>query len=316
MKKSLLLAVALLLSVAHPAFYAQDIQTKGSLSGTIVDVNGAVIQNVKVTITGQETIDRVVTTNDESGFKVQNLTPGTYRVKAERTGFKAVSVSDVEVSVGKATALKLTLEVGSVAEVVNVSIADAVAIDQSSTAVDANLDDELFQNIPVQRGVTGLFYLAPGVTDSLRGGVDNPSISGGSPLDNLYIADGVNITDSAVGGLGIFSRAYGTLGTGINTAFVKEVQVKTGAFEAQYGQSQGGIVNIITQTGSNEYHGSIYGFARPSAFEATRRQPDDTKTNKQGKILHEENYDVGVNLGGYVPLNSLVELLRRLPSLD
>ncbi len=92
--------------------------------------------------------------------------------------------------------------------------------------------------------------------------------------------------------------------------------MKTGAFEAQYGQSQGGIVNIITQTGSNEYHGSIYGFARPSAFEATRRQPDDTKTNKQGKILHEENYDVGVNLGGYVPLNSLVELLRRLPSLD
>ena len=301
MKRSLLLAVVLYLSSASPALYAQDIQTKGSISGTIVDINGAAIPNVKVTITGQKTIDRVVITNDESVFEVQRLTPGIYLLKAEQIGFKTTSLSDVEVFVGKATALKLTLEVGSVAEIVTVSLAAAAAIDQSSTAVGANLNDELFHHIPVQRGVTGLFYLAPGVTDSLRGGIDNPSISGGSSLDNLYIADGVNITDPTFGGLGIFARQYGTLGTGINTAFVKEVQVKTGAFEAQYGQSQGGIINIITKSGGNEYHGEIYGFARPGAFEATRRQPDDTRVNKLGKLLHEETYDVGVNIGGYVP---------------
>ena len=63
----------------------------------------------------------------------------------------------------------------------------------------------------------------------------------------------------------------------------------------------GGIVNIITQSGGNEYHGAIYGFARPSAFEATRRQADDFRTNKIGRLLHEENYDVGADLGGYVP---------------
>ena len=89
--------------------------------------------------------------------------------------------------------------------------------------------------------------------------------------------------------------------SGINTAFIKEVQVKTGGFEPQYGQSQGGIVNIITQSGGSEYHGAVYGFARPKAFEATRRQPDDFSVNKFGKTLHEENYDVGVNAGGYVP---------------
>jgi hypothetical protein len=280
--------------------YAQDIQTKGSISGTVVDVNGAVVQKAKVTITGQKTVNRVVTTNDKGAFEVENLTPGFYNIKAEQTGFKTTSASHVQVFVGKTTALKLTLEAGNISEVVDVSESSA-AVDQSSTAVGENLNDQLYQNIPLQRSVTSLFYLAPGVTDSLRGGLANPSISGGSPLDNLYIADGVNITDSAFGGLGIFHRFYGTLGVGINTAFIKEVQVKTAGFEAQYGQSQGGIINIITQPGGNQYHGAIYGFARPKAFEATRRQPDDFSVNKFGKLLHEENYDAGLNAGGYLP---------------
>ena len=295
-----LLIMLLCLSFASFVARAQDIQTKGSISGTVVDINGAVVQNAKVTVSGEKTVDRVATTNYDGIFEVDNLTPGSYRVKAEQTGFKATAVSEVEVFVGKTTALKLTLDAGNISEVVEIT-AGAAAVDQSSTAVGANLDDELFHNIPVQRGVTGLFYLAPGTTDSLGGGTANPSISGGSPLDNLYIADGVSITDSAFGGLGVFSRSYGTLGVGINTAFIKEVQVKTGGFEPQYGQAQGGIVNIITQSGGNEYHGAVYGFARPKAFEGTRRQPDDFSVNKFGKTLHEENYDVGVNAGGYVP---------------
>ena len=300
MKKTLLLVVALHLSIALPPLCAQDIQTKGSLSGTIVDVNGAVIQNARVTISFQKTIHRVVATNNEGVFDAQNLTPGIYRLAAEQTGFKTNTVSHVEVFVGRVTALRLTLETGNMSEIVDVSDTSA-AIDQSSTAVGANLSDQLFHQIPMQRGVTGLFYLAPGTTDSLGGGVANPSISGGSPLDNLYIADGVNITDAAFGGLGIFSRTYGTLGTGINTSFIKEVQVKTGGFEPQYGQSQGGIVNIVTQSGGNEYHGSFYGFARPKSLEAARRQADDFSVNKFGKTLHQENYDAGLNAGGYVP---------------
>ncbi len=75
-----------------------------------MDVNGAVVQNVKVTISGQKTIDRVATSNDEGVFEVQNLTPGIYRLKAEQTGHKTTSVSHVEVFVGKVTALKSTLE--------------------------------------------------------------------------------------------------------------------------------------------------------------------------------------------------------------
>lgn len=286
------------LCIAMPLF-AQDMVTKGSIGGRVVDSAGAAIPNTKITISGP-TGDRVVSAGGEGEFEIVNLPPGIYLVKAEQTGFKGVSVPNIIVNVGKTTSLKLTLEAGAITELVEVS-AGVATVDQASTTLGANLNDQVFQNLPVQRTVTSLFYLAPGATDSLSGGRANPSISGGSALDNLYIADGVNITDSAFGGLGTFTRVYGSLGTGINTSFIKEVQIKTGGFEPQYGQSQGGIVNIITKSGGNAYHGAVYGYGVPRFFEAGRKQPDDTRTNKFGRIIHDEEYEAGFDLGGYVP---------------
>jgi hypothetical protein len=278
---------------------AQDVLTKGTIGGTVTDAAGAAVPGAKIVVTGQ-TGERTGTTNDSGIFRIENLEPGTYTVRVEQTGFKSAVASNITVNVGRESTLNLKLEPGEITATVDVTAAVG-GIDQQSTATGQNLNDQLFQNIPVQRQVSSLFYLSPGATDSINGGRDNPSIAGGSALDNLYVADGVNITNSAFGGVGTFSRSYGALGTGINTSFIKEVQVKTGGFEPQYGQSLGGIVNIITQSGGNEYHGAVYGFARPSAFEATRRQADDTRVNKQGQLLHEENYDVGADLGGYVP---------------
>jgi hypothetical protein len=272
--------------LAAGAAFSQDIATKGSIGGKVADSTGAVIPNAKITLSGP-TGERTTTANESGDFEFTNLIPGKYNVKAELSGFKSTLVPDVEVFVGKTSALKLTLEAGSITEVVEVT-AGAATVDQTSTAVGANLNDQLYQNLPLQRSVTSLFYLAPGATDSLGGGRANPSISGGSALDNQYVADGVNITDSAFGGLGVFSRQYGTLGVGINTSYIKEVQVKTAGFEPQYGQATGGIVNIITKSGGTEYHGSIYSFFQPESFEASRKQPDDLRTNKNGKILHQE----------------------------
>ena len=294
---SLLITACLVLAAASA--FGQDVQTKGTIGGTVTDQAGAAVSGAKIIVTGQ-TGERTGTTNDEGIFRIDNLEPGTYSVRVEQTGFKAAVANNVTVNVGRESTLNLKLETGEITATVDVTAAVG-GIDQQSTATGQNLNDQLFQNVPVQRQVSSLFYLSPGATDSINGGRDNPSVAGGSALDNLYVADGVNITNSAFGGIGTFSRSYGALGTGINTSFIKEVQVKTGGFEPQYGQSIGGIVNIITQSGGNEYHGSIYGFARPSAFEATRRQADDFRTNKQGLLLHEENYDVGADLGGYVP---------------
>src|SRR5262245_33003420 len=295
---SLLTSFAILLCISALVL-AQDIATKGGISGRVTDSAGAAIANAKITITGP-TGDRTVTANAEGDFELQNLTPGSYKVKVEQSGFKSINVPGVEVFVGKNSALKLTLEPGNISEVVEVT-AGAATVDTSSTAIGSNLNDQLYQNLPLQRNVQSLFYLAPGSTDSLGGGRANPSISGGSALDNLYIADGVNITDSAFGGLGVFSRSYGTMGVGINTSFIKEVQVKTGGFEPQYGQSQGGIVNIITKSGTNAYHGSVFGFVQPESFESGRKQPDDLLVNKTGKLLHNEGYDAGFDFGGPFP---------------
>ena len=294
---SSLLAVCLCLAAA--SVHGQDVQTKGMIGGTVTDVNGAAVPGAKITVTGQ-TGERTGETNESGTFRIENLEPGVYTVRIEQPGFRAAVANNVTVNVGRESTLNLKLEPGEVTATVDVTASAGGGIDQQSTSTGQNLNDQLFQNVPVQRQVSSLFYLSPGATDSINGGRDNPSIAGGSALDNLYVADGVNITNSAFGGIGTFSRSYGALGTGINTSFIKEVQVKTGGFEPQYGQSIGGIVNIITQSGGNEYHGALYGFARPSAFEATRRQADATRVNKQGNLLHEENYDVGADLGGYI----------------
>jgi hypothetical protein len=298
MKNVLRLFMILCFALASTAVFAQDIQTRGSIGGVVTDSTGAALPNAKVTVTGQQG-ETTTQTNDQGVYRVSDLIPGTYTVTIEQQGFKKQVATGVLVNVGSQSTVSPKLEIGSISEVVTVT--DTGGIDQQSTAVGQNLSDDLFGQIPVPRGVVGLFYLSPGATDSLGGGAANPSIAGGSALDNLYVADGVNITDSAFGGLGTFTRVYGSLGTGINTSFIKEVQVKTGGFEPQYGQSQGGIINIITQSGGNEYHGAVYGFMRPDAFEATRKQRDDFSVNKVGKILAEEQFDAGVDVGGYVP---------------
>lgn len=279
--------------------FGQDTLTKGTISGTIVDSTGAVVPNALVTVTG-ETDKKTAVTGELGRFDIPNLLPGTYSVRAELKGFKTVTVNNVEVYVGKNSTLKLSLEVGSVSQVVEVQ-AGVDTVDLTSTAVSSNLNDQLFENLPLQRAVTSLFYLAPGVTDGLGGGRANPSVSGGSALDNLYVADGVNITDSAFGGFGVFSRSYGSLGVGITTSYVQEVQVKTGGFEPQYGQAEGGIVNIITKSGGNQYHGEIFAYFQPKSFEGTRFQRDDFAVNKVGKVLHPENYDMGFDGGGPIP---------------
>jgi hypothetical protein len=300
MRKCFLFVVILLVALA-PVALAQQQSTTGSIEGRVLDPQGAAVPGAKVTVTGAKGTTSVVA--DANGaFEVRNLDPGNYALSIEMQGFKTAKIDKVEVVIGKANTVTASLEVGAPTETVIVT--DVAQIDQSSTAIGSNLNDQLYENIPVQRSVSSLFYLSPSASNGLGGGTDNPSISGGSALDNLYIADGVNITDSAFGGIGTFTRNYGSLGTGITTAFIKEVQVKSGGFEPQYGQATGGIINVVTKSGGNDYHGAIYGYAKPNIFEAEHRHRDEFSVNKVGtspasfdQIAHEQ-YDFGVDFGG------------------
>lgn len=250
----------------------------GSLNGTVTDPTGAVIPGASVTVTGQQGAVKTVTDNN-GRFTANNLKPGYYDVIVEKAGFGSVQAKHNEVTVSVASTLTLKMGVGNASTTVEVTAA-AVQIDTQSTAVTTNLTDTFYTSVPMARNVSAIFYAAPGVAsgqvpaapNGVGPGTANPSIGGASGLENLYIVDGVTITDQAFGSIGTYNRYKGALGTGINLAFVKEVDIKTTAFEPQYGKATGGIVQIVTKSGGNQYHGALSVYFSPSAFWASRYQ--------------------------------------------
>jgi len=279
---------------------------RGNLSGIVYDATKASVPGAQVTITGP--IGSLTqSTTDQGSFLFSTLIPGIYSVKVQKAGFKLASVKSAEVQINKTTSIEVILETGQISEVVEVSAA-TVTVDTSTSAVTADISDTFFENIPVQRGVANLFYLSPGAVDGIQTGGNNPSISGSSGLENSYIADGVSINDPAFGGLGVWARSYGALGSGINQSFVKEVQIKTGGFEPQYGHASGGIVQIVTKSGSTKTHGEIGGYFHPLGMQTTPLNADDLqfgRVNKFGRYLGNANYEGDAELGGYVPIRKL-----------
>ncbi len=279
---------------------AQDTATKGNVGGLIQDSTGAVVADAKVTLTGPQG-NAVTTTSSEGRFLFSSLTPGAYAVRVEKQGFRSTETKGIEVAIGRTSSVTLKLEPGAVTEVIEVTGA-ATTVDTNATSVGASLQDTFYQSVPVGRNVASLFYVAPGATDSGGAGHSNPSISGASGLENLYVADGVNITDSAFGGLGVFTRNQGSIGSGINLSFIKEVNVKTGGFEPQYGQATGGVVQLVTKSGTNQYHGEIGLFAAPQGAEADL-SPDRRCSYQPCRELqlHRANFDANGELGGPSP---------------
>ncbi len=280
-----------------PTALAQNV-SRGSIGGVVEDATGAVVAGAKVTASSQYG-SREATTEGDGSFLIQNLEPGKWNLKVGMSGFKTAEVKEVDVRLNERANITIKLEPGAVTEIVEVSGA-TVGIDLSTTSSGANIPATLFYNAPVSRNITDIPYLAAGVGDSLGVGQPNPSISGGTGLENMYIVNGVNITNAGYGAIGSYSNIYGSLGSGVQFDFVKEVQVKTSGFEAQYGQSIGGIVNMITKSGGNDYHGSGYFYAGPAWLEATRRQPNRTRFNKSDELLGVSTYDVGGEVGGYI----------------
>src|SRR5262249_50529173 len=161
--------------------------------------------------------------------------------------------------------------VGGLTETVQVTGSTPI-VDTSSTTTGAVLSSDMFSRVPVGRRVSDTLYMAPGVSSSGSAGQANPSISGGSGLENQYAVDGVSVTHQGYGALGSYSIVFGSLGNATPFDFVKEVQVKTGGYEAEFGQATGGVVNVVTKSGSNDLRGSVFGYARPTKTEGNWTQ--------------------------------------------
>jgi hypothetical protein len=307
--KAVSIVAAVVILMALPLAAQQNTTVTGGLNGSVIDSTSAAVAGATVTITGPQGT-RVAVTDAQGHYTFGGLIPGFYDVAVEKTGFKKVSSKHNEVVVNVSSLLNLTLPVGNAEETVQVT-ASAVSIDTESTAIDANLTDTFYNSVPMPRQVSAIFYAAPGVAggqvagsaNQAGPGASNPSIGGSTGLENLYVVDGVTITDQAYGSLGTYNVNHGSLGTGINLAFIKEVDVKSYGFEAQYGKAQGGIVQMVTKSGSTKYHGALGAYAGPGAWYADRHQfyQYGYIQTAPSATLSSPHYDLAAEFGGYVP---------------
>ena len=293
-----------MLSLLLPMTVAQDI-SKGSIAGVVRDSTGAVIPEANVTLTSPSG-EKKTTTNSIGEYVFTNLTPGPdYVVTVDKSGFSTAKLGGLSVGLNQRTTADVALQVGQTTQTVEVTAGGVQAIDLSSAGVGANLNENLYKNVPAGRNISSIVQFAPGVTDSMGAGNANPSINGASGLENEYIINGSDVTDSGFGGFGTYSRVFGPLGNAVNFDFIQEVQIKSGGFEAQYGQALGGVVNVITKSGTNSLHGSLYGYFAPQQFEATRPNPDLLLVSKGTYREHQGTYDFGADLGGPIKKDKL-----------
>jgi hypothetical protein len=286
-------ALPLLLVLTAAAVTAQE-TTTGSIAGRITDAQGLAVPGATVTIVSPQG-NHTLTTDSDGRFLAPFLTPGQYEVKVELAGFGPVDRQNIQVRVGQRVDLALPMQVAGLSEAVEVKGAPPV-IDTSSTTVGATLDSELLSRVPVGRRFSDALYLAPGVSSGGQVGQANPSIAGGSGLENSYVVDGVNITNGGYGALGSYSIVFGSLGNGLPFDFIKEAQVKTGGYQAEFGQASGGVVNVITKSGTNQLQGSLFGYYRPEGLESSYKQVQTT--NGTVNVTGTREGDFGAEVGG------------------
>jgi hypothetical protein len=294
---ALALAVCSALAGAHAV--AQE-ATTGTIAGQVIDAQGLAIPGATVTVTGAQGAKTVVT-NAEGGFMVPFVVPGAYTVRVELQGFRPASVPNVTVQLGQRTVIpSVTLRVGALTEQVEV-VAAAPTVDLTTAATGATLDSEFLASVPVRRHVSDVVYLAPGVVGSGDVGRANPSISGASGLENQYVIDGVNVSNSGYGAIGSYSIVFGSLGTGVPFDFINEVQVKTAGYEAEFGQATGGIVQAVTKSGGNRFAGSGFFYSQPEQLQGDFRQtvlPNATRASEAVNTTATMFSDIGATFSG------------------
>jgi outer membrane receptor protein involved in Fe transport len=269
--------------------------TTGSVEGVVTDPNGAVVPNAAVTLSGPNLIrPQTVTAGVDGTYRFGSVPPGRYTIDvASVAGFAAFKQENIEVNLGRGTTVNIAMTAAGVGETVDV-VASA-EIDQTTNTTGTNVSTEFFSNIPTSRTVQGLYTIAPTVSRSgLRdasGRDRDPSVAGSSGPENNYILDGVNTTDPAFGGGG----------ANLPFEFVQEVEIKTGAFGADQGLSTGGIFNVITKSGGNEFHGDVFAYGNPDSFVRDTKHFPFTGLAPNGF----SEVDAGGDIGGPIIKNRL-----------
>ena len=258
------------------------------VQGYVRDAQGAAVVGATVTARNPATnTTKTTTSNDEGYYQIVNLAPGDYELTVEAANFKKSVLPTVTLTVGQRADLDLSLEVGQVSEVVTVSGATAEIVETSRTAVATTVDQQRIDNLPINERNYLAFALTTSTVSRDNGRPIGPApttglnFGGQRGRSNLVQVDGADNTDNSVNA----SRST------VSQEAVQEFQVVTNSFAPEFGRSSGGIVNVVTKSGTNDFRGNVFGFLRDKSFQARNpfapiEKPDFRRTQ------------YGVTLGG------------------
>ncbi|MGH9503697.1 MAG: TonB-dependent receptor domain-containing protein [Terriglobales bacterium] len=274
-----LVSVACVITMLAALGWAQGAST-GDLHITVRDPKGSLVTNATVTVRDESKgLERATSENTEGQYHILLLPPGQYTITVQAPGFANATINGVTVTVGQLAELPVNLSVAGAQEVINVSSAAELVETQRTSSTDT-IDQKRIDNLPIN----GRNYINFALTDSqvLR---DNAPSIGAAPTSglnmsgqraraNLVNVDGADATDNSTNGV----RST------VSQEAVQEFQIITNGYAPEYGRASGGVVNIITRSGSNDFHGDVYGYLRNRNFQAVNpfsTVPDPAYTRVQ-----------------------------------
>lgn len=275
--------------------------TTGTILGTVTDTSGAVVPGASVEVTNVATnATNRVTTTATGDYTLANLVPGTYKVSAQMNGFSTVVTHDIVLAVAQNARIDLRLKPGAANETVEVS-ATAVALDTDSSAVAQTVTPQQVSELPLNgRNFTDLLFIGAGAVQTVgeqgqmrQSEGDAISINGSRPESNNYTLDGLNNTDTALNTPAVI----------LSQDAIQEFKVQSATYSAQYGFSANQI-NMVSKSGTNQLHGSVFEFDRNDAFDAI---PHQTLTNTSTTNVELRQNQFGYVLGGPVMIPKLYD---------
>ncbi|MGH9738943.1 MAG: carboxypeptidase regulatory-like domain-containing protein [Candidatus Acidiferrales bacterium] len=276
----------------------------GNISGTVTDSTGAVIAGAQVVVTNTATgVSSTLTSNDQGRYNAPDLVVGPYQVQASKTGFQSVLQKNVSLTVGSQLVVNLTLPVGQAQETVTVESAVS-QVETQSTAISSLVSPKQMVDLPLNgRNYEQLLNLAPGVTPvgggagALYGNGASFSIAGARTEGEEFLLDDTNMQD-----FWNHSAGSASLGTTLGVEAIQEFSLLTNTYSAQFG-GNGAVMNAVSKSGTNSFHGSAYEFLRNSALDS-RSYFDLTPSLQPYKPAFRRN-QFGGSLGGPIKKNKL-----------
>ncbi len=283
-----------------PVAVAQDVTT-GRIVGQVLDSEGGPLPGVSVEAKSKGTGLVLTQVTDARGsYRIVNVPPGEYTAEAKLSGFQAQKKS-LSIVVGSSVNADFKLALSTVAESVTVT-AEAPVIETTQGTTQTTVDNTALQALPVNgRNFTDFVRLAPNAQrETQRGGI---SLSGQRGINTNVLVDGVDYTNAFFGGTA--GSAEGRAPFSFSQEAIREFQVIQGGASAEYGRSSGGFVNVVTKSGTNDFHGSLFGYHRPSSLVSNFRNPE--VLNSDGSVRtaadsiepnEQKTWQYGLSIGG------------------